>query len=196
MSCLGSTEPMNGQNDNLNSPAQVILTTRRHVRVLAAVISLLICVIVVSFWVGRQDQRQSYQEKPLVYWFNKLPGATVMGARVFTFRQMWVAPDLKYGSDLEECEKAKEAIRTIGTNALPLVFAKLARREYPVQKELEYLLRRCGFKRHLFEDATIERAQAVVALNCLSPLPEAAIDHLETLSTNADATIAAAASYC
>ncbi len=175
------------------------MASKRHLpRYILAGGFALICVLGVCILVWGGRDHQSYQAKPLKYWFHQLPLTMVRnvgGKQTILMGGKMEALGLKYGSFLEEQEKTEEAIRAIGTNGVPFFLAKLGRHESATQNWIDEHAFRWGLKRRLFDCVEAERAQAVTALIWLSPLPDESLRELIVLSTNADSAIAGSAQY-
>ena len=94
---------------------------------------------------------------------------------------------------METPETSAEAIRGIGTNALPFYIGKLARDYGPIERTIASVARGVGLHGFLFAEVSAEREQAATALILLKPLPPQLVSDLVTLSTNRNREIAAAA---
>jgi hypothetical protein len=155
-------------------------------------------------WVFFADQSRalSYQGKSLEYWFHALPlTSTSVGAvrteRVTMFSQVKIQHPpsgtvREYGCWVEDFEASKRAIQAIGSNAIPLYIGKLSQRDrtgFP--GEIRKAALRLGLVS--FQDANVERQQAVTALILLKPLPARVVREVAVLSTNSNSEISGAA---
>ena len=142
----------------------------------------------------------THDGKRLSYWFHEMPLVVAYGLPLpheAAIMRQYNRFDIgkHYGAHHETPAAVFRAVRTLGTNAFPYIFAKLARREFPLQKAIEHWAGKCGIRHSPFEDRLAERAQATMALLCLSPLPPYALNQLHRLTKNKDDQIAAAAKY-
>ena len=144
-----------------------------------------------------------YQGKPLDYWLGQMPVTLIQvttnsGA---TNLMIVTAARVKFGAQLavqqiyEQPDDCLRAMKTMGTNALPILLANLQTRDNPWKDRINKLEMKTGIKRATFEPAMWTRGKAIVGLEALQPLPESVRQELSSLSTNADPNIAASAKY-
>jgi hypothetical protein len=125
--------------------------------------------------------------KPLTYWVNRLPGlpSGPLPNGVVTI----IVPAPKSGA-----ENPYEAIRQIGTNALPYLFATLQRQDSKRTLRIQSLASKLHLNRFWFRSEAESRWQAEIALLILKPLPREWETRLRSVEASTNKTAALAAS--
>ncbi len=157
------------------------------------------CLVLIGIGVVVHEglREPSHGGRTLSYWFNQLPLTFPSGGsrRESMKLESMDLEGRKYGSQSEKPAAAIEAVRAIGSKALPFLLQKLQRQQRPVTKWIQICASKCGMKRALFPNIEMERAQAVTALVSLSPLPPDTVARLHKLSDGRTNKVAFAAGY-
>ena len=136
-----------------------------------------------------------YKEKPLSYWLDQLPMTMVMGATTnVPLMVAWMNATNAFTAraryqPVEKSEDAIRAIRAMGTNAMPLIMARLAAKDSKFKQQILNGLNKLGIRRQFMENPGVKRSRAMTALLYLQPLPEDVMAQVRPLATNADTTL-------
>ncbi len=124
---------------------------------------LLIILAGVSAWLGLREREPVYQGKPLSFWLESL-------------RQT--------AGNQEEVDRAKQAIRHIGTNALPVVIERLRAHDTPLKQLIMKWAQKQAFVHFHFNSADERRPEAIWGYEALGPLASAQVPSLSATLTN------------
>ncbi len=160
--------------------------------------------VVVWFVAAAGPREPSYQGKSLDYWLNQMPAPKIyvdpssgashyMGAGYAT--RTWMGHATATLAIHEQPEDCLSAMKAMGTDALPILLAKLQARDTSWKTRINQWRVKAGIKPPIFASAMQTRGEAISGLEALQPLPESLLQQLRALCMNADPGIAAAAGY-
>ena len=171
----------------------------------AAGVVALLAIAGLAYWATRPSvPSPMYKGKRLSYWFDQLPTTEVISAgygagptALVLFNSTGKSPSAQK-LIIPPSEKSEDAIRAIeamGTNALPLLMARLSTQDSRFKQEVRKWLGKLGVRRRFMESSTVGQGRATTALMFLRPLPDDVMSQLRVLGTNTDMATAALSSF-
>jgi hypothetical protein len=132
-------------------------------RVYIALAVLFVAVVSVMVWQGPREPEPVYQGKRLSVWLENLYKATTSAI-----------------SD----HRAEHAIRQIGTNALPMLIARLRARDTPLKQMVMKWAQKQKLVHFHFKSAFQRRQEAILGYDALGPLASVQVFSLSGILTN------------
>jgi hypothetical protein len=174
------------------------LGNMKRSRILVGIVALAVILTALFFVLTRHTPKPlTYQGKPIEYWFARLPVTPVPppGVDLGNVRGFIESMGQRYGSTNLVDAAGLDAITEFGTNALPLLLARLQGADSVIEKAVTRAATNTGVGYLPFRNADLERLQAVTGLIHVKTLTPQARELITSLRTNPNRDIASAAAY-